>query len=196
MREEIRNPIGLFPQLATLLCAFVAFFVALPAQAQQEPVAALDAYVSFLSGQGLAGPPDLVNQTITEDNGSIFSISYTATNVAIDVRQVNVFLWRVQDDQGDRHFEGVDSWFLPPAAIMAGPVTFTGLKRGEAYGIHLTVVTAMPSILSGQADPDAEIHVKTIYLLWPHGQSLLGTAEDGYFPFQGERRLFLKAANG
>jgi len=179
--------------------ALAMAFFQLPATADDgcyvEPYAQ---YLSFLASQGRSGPADLTNRTLVAGSHDTFSVSYTLANAGPDVTQVYLALWRVVDDPWDRHFVSEDSLSLAPSVAVAAPLAFSGLQRGETYVVALSVATSMPSIVSGQAQPDEVVRLKTSYIAWPAGQDLRLSVEDLYDPGQQQKmaRLAIEGAPG
>jgi hypothetical protein len=164
--------------VSLVLCAII-----FPVLAQEAPVLSLSDYVAFLHSRGTFGPPALGNQAIAETDADVYAVSYSLENVASDVTQVYVVLWRLVDEPGNRHFFGEDSKTLAYSEAQGATISFSGLEMGETYAVHLAATTAMPSIVSGQALPDVTVGTQTVCLLWPLGSTFHLTVQDFFLPF-------------
>jgi hypothetical protein len=169
---------------------------AIPLTAQESQNWTLGDYVAFVQGRGEPGPPSLANATIAETGPGAYSVSFSIENIGFDVTDVHAVLWRLVDQPGYRHFSGEDSRILANLQAQGAAVSFSGLKRGEIYGVHLAVTTNMPVISLGQTLPDAQIGVQTTYLFWPWGSDSHLTIQDLFVPYDREKSVAFQLEGG
>lgn len=187
---------GSWPSWVGACAMSVLWAFTCPLAAQEAPAWTLQDYVAFVQGRDEPGPPSLGNSTIAETSPGAYSVAFPLENIGSDVTEVHAVLWRLVDQPAYRHFFGEDSRILANLQAQGAVVSFSGLKRGEIYGVHLAVTTNMPTISFGQTMADAQIGVQTTYLFWPWGSDSHLTVQDLFVPYDREKSIAFQLEGG